>query len=82
MMTKQKKLEKIKDILRQYADNDKVFVQPAEETEQQKQFREDLHTVVSILFKEDLNLPADMSAAEIKARMRTIWEKTKPEEWK
>ena len=81
-MTSQEKLEKIKHVLGKYAGNDGIFGPPAEETARQRQFREDLHTVVAMLFEDDSELHAGMSVAEIKARMQTIWEKTKPETWK
>ena len=81
-MTSQEKLDTIKSILRAYVENKEAFVQPPEETAQQKQLREDLHMVVEILFEEDPTLSSDLSVAELKARMQTIWEKTKPEKWK
>ena len=81
-MTSQKKLETLKTLLHEYAENERAFVQPPEETPQQRQLREDLHMVVEIVFKEEPGLSADLSVAELKARMQKAWEKTKPEEWK
>jgi hypothetical protein len=81
-MTDVQKLEKIKDLLHEYKDNDTVFEQPTSETEQQKNLREDLRTVVSLLFKEDLDVPSHLSSAELKERLRKIWEKTKPDSWR
>lgn len=80
-MTSQEKLKRLEDVLGEYAGNDAVFAPPAVETDKQKQFREDLHIVVSIVFKEDLTLPSDLSVSQMKARIRKIWEQTKPEEW-
>ena len=80
-MTDQEKLNKIKDILQGYADNEAVFAQPTSETAQQRQFREDLHTIVSMVFQEERKLSAEMSAAEIKAQMQAAWKQTKPKEW-
>ncbi len=81
-MTDQEKLNKIKEILQNYQGQEAVFGKPARETKQQQAFREDLQTIVSILFKEDLILPADLSVAELKKRIQTIWQETKPEGWR
>jgi hypothetical protein len=81
-MTSQEKLDTLKTLLHEYAENEGAFVQPPEETAQQKQLREDLRMVVEIVFKEEAALSPDLSVAELKARMQKIWEKTKPEEWR
>ena len=80
-MTDHEKLKKIEDLLHGYQEDETVFAPPAEETEQQKRFREDLHAVVAIVFKEDSN-SSDVSVAEIKARLERLWQETKPEGWK
>ena len=81
-MTDMRKLEKIKEILHEYKDNESVFEQPVRETKQQKEFREDLRMVVSLLFKEDLDVPSNISITELKERVRQIWKDTKPDAWK
>ena len=81
-MTDQEKLRKLTEILRDYQGDEIVFGQPPEETEQQKRFREDLHAVVAIVFKEDANISSDLSVAELKARLERLWQETKPEGWK
>jgi hypothetical protein len=73
------KVEKIQALLHEYADNDAVFDPPGHETEQQKNFREDLRAVVSLVFNDDSEIPVDLSSAEIKERLRSLWEKTKPD---
>lgn len=76
------KLEKIKEVLQEYKGNEGVFGQPASETERQKNFREDLRMIVSLVFKEDLDIPSNLSAAELRKRLQKIWKETKPEAWK
>jgi hypothetical protein len=81
-MTDAEKLEKIREILHEYKDNESVFEQPASETERQKNFREDLRMVVSLVFKQDLDIPSNLSAAGLRERLQKIWKETKPEAWK
>ncbi len=81
-MTGQEKLKKMESILQDYVGHEGIFAAPAVETDKQKQFRETLHMVVSILFKEDLTLPSDLSVKQMKKRIRKIWKETKPEGWK
>ena len=76
-MTDAQKLAKIQDLLDEYKDDDTLFEQPTNETTQQKNFREDLRAVVSLVFREDLNLPSHLSSRELKERLRKIWEETK-----
>ena len=80
-MTNQEKLKKIEDILREYAGDNTAFNQPEMETEQQKKFREDLHTIVSLLFKKEFDVQPGMTVAQIKERMQAIWKETKPDTW-
>lgn len=81
-MTDREKLEKIRAILHEYKENEDVFTPPARETKQQQQFREDLRMVVSLVFREDLDISSGLSIAELKKRIQEIWEKTKPDAWK
>ncbi len=81
-MTDAQKLERIKDLLHEYKDNATVFEQPISETEQQKNFREDLRAVVSLAFKEDVDIPSHLSSDELRERLRKIWEETKPDSWR
>ncbi|MBD3307681.1 hypothetical protein GF339_14695 [candidate division KSB3 bacterium] len=80
-MTIQEKLKKLEQLLQDYLDNDEIFKPSAVETERQQRFREDLQTVVSILFKEDTQLRSDMSVAQIKEKVQSAWKQTKPKEW-
>lgn len=80
-MTDAQKLARIKDLLHEYKDNATVFEQPTRETEQQKNFREDLRAIVSLVFKEDVEIPSHLSSKELKERLRQIWEETKPDSW-
>ncbi len=79
-MGSSKKLDKLKEFLSEYVDNDNIFAAPAVETDRQKKLRQDFHTVVSILFNEELS--SHMSVSEIKRRMKGIWKKTKPADWR
>jgi hypothetical protein len=80
-MTDQEKFNKIKEILQNYQGQEAIFAKPARETKQQQAFREDLQTIFSLVFEEDLVVPADLSVAELKKRIQTIWQKTKPKDW-
>jgi hypothetical protein len=81
-MTDQEKLNKIKEILQNYQGQEAVFTKPARETKQQQAFREDLQTIASLVFEKDSAIPADLSVAELKKRIQTIWQDTKPKDWK
>jgi hypothetical protein len=80
-MTDQEKLNKIKEILQNYQGQETIFGKPARETKQQQAFREDLQTISSLVFDESLGIPADLSVAELKKRIQTIWQETKPKDW-
>lgn len=78
-MTAQEKLKKIEALITEYKDNEAVFAPPADESAQQKEFREDLRAITSIVFDQDQagDIPTHFSAAEIKERLKKIWEDTK-----
>ena len=76
-MTDAQTLERIRDILHEYKDDDMVFEQPPSETEQQKNFREDLRAVVLLAFTEDADIPSHLSTNDLKERLRKIWDETK-----
>ena len=80
MPNQQGKLKKIQEFLQEYEDNDAIFSAPAVETDRQKKLRQDFHTVVTMLFNEEFS--PNMSISEIKKRMKAIWEKHKPTEWR
>jgi len=81
-MTDQEKLNKIKEILQNYQGQEAIFGKPARETKQQQAFREDLQTISSLVFEKDLGIPADLSVTELKKRIQTIWQETKPKDWR
>lgn len=81
-MTTQEKLSMIEEIVRPYQGKETIFEQPTEETERQRQFREDLHAVVSVVFASGPEMSATMSVADLRSRLQQIWQKTKPESWK
>ncbi|MCP4404832.1 MAG: hypothetical protein GY801_46970 [bacterium] len=82
MMTNVEKLAKLQELLQEYKENESVFAAPAAETEQQKNFRENLRMVVALLFKEEADIPAGLSITELKDRIRKTWEDTRPDAWK
>jgi hypothetical protein len=81
-MTDQEKLNKIKEILQNYQGQEAIFAKPTRETKQQQALREDLRTIVSLVFADDLAISADLSVAELKKRIQTIWQETKPKDWR
>ena len=68
-------------LLQKYAGQDEMFVEPDKESSQQKLFREDLRSVVSVIFKDDAELHADMSVGEMKDAIKKTWGQTKPAGW-
>lgn len=78
-MTKQEQLKKIEEIVHEYAQDQTLLTPPAQETARQKDIREDLQAIVSVLASDDVE--PDMSVAQIKAKLRSLWEKAKPADW-
>ena len=79
MMTAQEQLSKIEEIVREYTQDDTLLAPTAGETAGQKNIREDLQAIVSIVSREDVE--PEMSVAQIKAKLQGIWQQTKPENW-
>ena len=80
-MNAHEKMDMLTILLQKYAGQDEMFVEPDKESSQQKLFREDLRSVVSVIFKDDTELHADMSVEEMKNAIKKTWGETKPAGW-
>ncbi len=78
-MTVQEKFNKIEEIVQEYIQDNTLLIPSAGETAGQKNIREDMQAIVSVISREDVK--SDMTVADIKAKLREIWEKAKPENW-
>ena len=78
-MTVQEKLSKIEEIVQEYIQDNTLLTPSAGETAGQKNIREDMQAIVSVISREDVK--SDMTVADIKAKLQSLWEKAKPENW-
>ncbi|GAK58263.1 hypothetical protein U27_05236 [Candidatus Vecturithrix granuli] len=78
-MTAQEKLNKIEEIVQEYIQDNTLLAPSVRETAGQKNIREDMQAIISVISREDVE--SDMTVADIKAKLREIWEKAKPENW-
>ncbi len=81
LMNAHEKIDILTVLLQKYGGQDEMFAEPDKESSRQKLFREDLRAVVSVIFKEEAKLHADMSIEEMKDAIKNAWEQTKPTEW-
>lgn len=80
-MNAHEKIDILTVLLQKYAGQEEMFVEPEKESSRQKLFREDLRSIVSVVFKDDAELHADMSVDAMKEAIKKTWEQTKPAGW-
>jgi len=80
-MNVHEKIDVLTALLQKYAGQDEMFAEPDKESSRQKLFREDLRSVVSVIFKDDAELRAEMSVEEMKDAIKKTWAQTKPAGW-